>query len=103
MFAFLLLHFEQDELFTSERSERRGLPSDVFPSKGERDPISELDDFLTTTLARQVEAEEAIHNGDPTPRMQMWSTSDPVTLFGAGVPNKSGWDEVSRTFRWVAS
>jgi hypothetical protein len=48
--------------------------------------MSELDDFLTTTLARQVEAEEAIHNGDVTPRMQMWSTSDPVTLFGAWGP-----------------
>ena len=65
--------------------------------------MSELDDFLTTTLARQVEAEEAIHNGDVTPRMQMWSTSDPVTLFGAWGPCKSGWDEVSRIFNWVAS
>lgn len=45
--------------------------------------MRELDDFLATTLARQVEAEQAIHDGDPTPRMQMWSTADPVTLFGA--------------------
>jgi len=65
--------------------------------------MSELDDFLTKTLARQVEAEEALHNGDVTPRMAMWSTSDPVTLFGAFGPCNSGWDEVSRTFRWVAS
>ena len=65
--------------------------------------MSELDDFLTKTLPRQVEAEEALHHGDPTLRMEMWSTSDPVTLFGAGVLCKSGWDEVSRTFRWVAS
>jgi hypothetical protein len=42
--------------------------------------MSELDDFLTETLARQVEAEKALHNGDPTLRMQMWSTQDPVTL-----------------------
>lgn len=35
--------------------------------------------------------------------MAMWSTSDPVTLFGAWGPCNSGWDEVSRTFRWVAS
>ena len=65
--------------------------------------MSQLDEFLTTTLARQVEAEEAIHNGDPAPRMEMWSSSDPVTLFGAAGPSKSGWDEVSRIFRWVAS
>ncbi len=45
--------------------------------------MSELDDFLTETLARQIEAEEALHNGDVTPRMQMWSTQDPVTVFGA--------------------
>ena len=64
--------------------------------------MSELDDFLTTTLARQVEAEEALHNGDVTPLMQMWSTQDPLTLFGA-VKSGSGWDEVSQVFRWLAS
>ncbi len=64
---------------------------------------SEVDDFLDTTLPRQVEAEEALHRGDPTPRMAMWSHDDPVTLFGALGPCKSGWDEVSRIFRWVAS
>jgi hypothetical protein len=45
--------------------------------------MSELDDFLTKILARQIKAEEAIHNGDPAPRLEMWSTRDPVTLFGA--------------------
>src|SRR6266581_4794182 len=60
-------------------------------------------DFVATMIPRQVEAEEALHRGDPTPRMAMWSHEDPVTLFGALGPNKSGWDEVSRTFRWVAS
>jgi hypothetical protein len=45
--------------------------------------MSELDDFLSTTLPRQIKAETAIHNGDPEPRLQMWSTRDPVTLFGA--------------------
>ncbi len=33
----------------------------------------------------------------------MWWTQDPVTLFGAAVPLKRGWDEVSGTFRWLAS
>jgi hypothetical protein len=28
--------------------------------------VSELDDFLTLTLTRQVEAEQALINGDPT-------------------------------------
>ena len=29
--------------------------------------MSELDDFLTATLPRQIEAETAIHNGDVEP------------------------------------
>ncbi len=64
--------------------------------------MSDLDDFRTTTLARQVQAEEAPHNGDPEPRLAMWSTKDPVTGLGA-VQSASGWDEVSRLFRWLGS
>ena len=64
--------------------------------------MSELDDFLTTTIARLVEEEEALHNGDVQPRLAMWSTRNPVTVFGA-LKNASGWDEVSRDFRWIAS
>jgi hypothetical protein len=49
--------------------------------------MSDLDDVLATTLARQVEAEEALHNGDPGPRLAMWSTQDPVTVWGrCGAP-----------------
>jgi len=65
--------------------------------------MSELDDFLNPTLARQVEAEKAMHNGDARPRIDMWSTNDPVTLLGAWGPSNSGWDQVSQTFEWVAS
>jgi hypothetical protein len=44
--------------------------------------MSDLDDFLATTLARQVQAEQALLNGDPAPRLAMWSTHDPVTVLG---------------------
>jgi ketosteroid isomerase-like protein len=64
--------------------------------------MSELDDFLATTLPRQLEAERAIHNGDPEPRLAMWSTNDPVTVLGA-VQNATGWDEASKLFRWLAA
>jgi ketosteroid isomerase-like protein len=64
--------------------------------------MSELDDFLTTTITRLVEEEEALHNGDVQPRLAMWSTQEPVTVFGA-LKDARGWDEVSRDFRWVAS
>jgi ketosteroid isomerase-like protein len=65
--------------------------------------MSELDDFLNEFLPRQIAAEEAIHNGDVEPRMKLWSRNDPVTLLGAWGPNKSGWEDVSQTFEWVAS
>lgn len=45
--------------------------------------MSELEEFIATALARQIKAETAIHNGDPEQRLEMWSTRDPVTLFGA--------------------
>jgi hypothetical protein len=38
--------------------------------------MSELDDFLATTLARQVEAEEVLHNGDPD---RGWRCGQPRT------------------------
>jgi hypothetical protein len=48
--------------------------------------MSDPDDFLATTLARQVQT-EALHNGDPGPRLAMWSTRDPVTVWGrCGAP-----------------
>jgi ketosteroid isomerase-like protein len=65
--------------------------------------MSELDDFRSNFLPRQIAAEEAFHDGDVEPRMKLWSENDPVTLFGAWGPCDSGWDEVSERFRWVAS
>jgi ketosteroid isomerase-like protein len=64
--------------------------------------VNERDDFRRM-LARQAEAEEAIIYGDPELRMKLWSRRDPVSLLGAWGPNKTGWAELSRIFRWVAS
>ena len=60
--------------------------------------MSELDDFLTAMLDRQIAAETAIHNGEVEPRMALWSRSDPVTLLGAMGMSNVGWDTVSQTF-----
>ena len=68
-------------------------------TNGKGEAASEPDDFLATTIPRQIEAEEALHNGDVAPRMEMWSTQDPVTLFRGWGPCKSGWEDVSSTFR----
>jgi hypothetical protein len=62
--------------------------------------MSDLDDFLATTLARQIKAEEAIHNGDAEPRLAMWSRKDPVTVLGAS-RSATGWEQVSELFRWL--
>jgi ketosteroid isomerase-like protein len=64
--------------------------------------MSELDDFLTPTLTRQLEAEQALCSGDPGPRLAMWSTRDPVTVLGAE-KTVTGSEEVRQTFRWLAS
>lgn len=64
---------------------------------------TELDDFLSTVLPRQIEADKALHDGDPNPRMETWSTRDPVTVLGAIMPCVSGWDQVNRAFRWIAT
>jgi ketosteroid isomerase-like protein len=65
--------------------------------------MDEAEEFRNTFLARQTEAEEAFVRGDPRPRMELWSRRDPVTLFGAIGMTESGWDQLSRTFEWVAS
>jgi ketosteroid isomerase-like protein len=65
--------------------------------------MTELQEFLDNFVPRQEAADDALHNGDPEPRMQLWSHEDPVTVLGAFGVAASGWDEVSETFRWVAS
>jgi ketosteroid isomerase-like protein len=64
---------------------------------------TELDDFLADMLPRQLAAEHALCRGDAGPRDRTWSPHDPVTLFGAAVPVRQGWDDVSDTFRSVAA
>jgi len=65
--------------------------------------MGELEEFLATGLKQQIDADFAIHDGDPEPRMALWSHTDPVTVFGAAVPLVSGWPELEETFRWLAT
>jgi ketosteroid isomerase-like protein len=64
--------------------------------------LSDVDEFLAEMLPRQLTAEHALCRGDAEARSWTWSPHDPVTLFGAAVRLRSGWDEVSDTFRWLA-
>ena len=64
--------------------------------------MTDVGDFLAEIHPRLVAELQALHNGDPKPRLAMWSTKDPVTLFGAGMSG-SGWEQVSGIFRLIAS
>jgi ketosteroid isomerase-like protein len=65
--------------------------------------MSELDAFLATTLTRQVEADSALLNGDPTRRLALWSTGDGVTMFGPWGARNAGWEEVRDACRQIAA
>jgi ketosteroid isomerase-like protein len=64
--------------------------------------LTETDEFLAEVLPAQRAAEQAIHNGDPGPRMALWSHRDPVTVYGAKLTG-SGWTDLEPMFREVAS
>ncbi len=64
--------------------------------------MADVDEFLASVLPPLTAADTALHNGDPGPRIELWSRSDPVTLFGA-LQIKSGWAEIAPIFEWVAS
>lgn len=62
--------------------------------------MAQVDDFLAATMPRLTEAETALHNGNPGPRIAMWSRTEPLTLFGAAVSARS-WAEIGPTFEWL--
>ena len=45
--------------------------------------MSDRTDFLAWTQSRLRDAETALHNGDPGPRLAIWSTREPVSVLGA--------------------
>jgi ketosteroid isomerase-like protein len=65
--------------------------------------MSDRESFRTGISQQQHEAEAALVRGDVGPRLEMWSHQDPVSLFAAVGPSKSGWGELEPTFRSVAS
>lgn len=62
-----------------------------------------VENFEEQTLERQRLALDSMFEGDPEPYAGMWSRQDPVSLFGAWGTCKTGWSELSETFRWVGS
>ena len=64
--------------------------------------MTQTEEFLAATMPRLIEAETALHNGDPGPRIAMWSRIDPLTLFGAAASAR-GWAEIGPVFEWLGS
>jgi ketosteroid isomerase-like protein len=45
--------------------------------------VSDKDEFLAWTQSRLRDAETALHNGDAGPRLELWSSREPVSVLGA--------------------
>jgi ketosteroid isomerase-like protein len=45
--------------------------------------VSDTDEFMAWTQSRLRDAETALHNGDPGPRLALWSAHEPVSVLGA--------------------
>ena len=63
---------------------------------------TETETFLAEMIPAQSAAEAEIHNGNPLPRIALWSHRDPVSLFGANL-TADGWSRVEPSFHEVAS
>jgi ketosteroid isomerase-like protein len=59
--------------------------------------VTETEQFLATMSERITEAETALHQGDATLRLGMWSRTEPLTLFGAATSGV-GWAELEPIF-----
>jgi ketosteroid isomerase-like protein len=63
----------------------------------------QLQAFLDEWIPVQHQTGIDMHSGDTKSWIDAWSHREPVTIFGAGVRSRVGWEEVHRTITWVAS
>ena len=63
--------------------------------------VSDRDDFVAWTQGRLRAAETALHNGDPGPRLAIWSTREPVSVLGAW-RSSVGQEELGDLFHSLA-
>ena len=59
-------------------------------------------ELIEALVARMKAADDALHSGDAGPRKALWSTKEPVTVFGAAM-SATGPAQTQATFDWVAS
>jgi ketosteroid isomerase-like protein len=63
--------------------------------------VTDRDEFIAWTESRLRDAETALHNGDPGPRLMLWSTREPVSVMGAWLSG-TGQEDVRDLFRTLA-
>lgn len=61
----------------------------------------ETEVFLAEILPKQRDMTVALHKGDVTPRIALWSHANPVTLFGAHISG-ADWTDLEPKFRQEA-
>jgi len=65
--------------------------------------MSDRESFLAEISGLQHAAESAFSRGDPRQRLAFWSHREPVSVFAALGPSKSGWNELGPMFESVAT
>ena len=65
--------------------------------------MGDVEDFHRDFLPRFIDAQRAFHDGGPEPNNTLWSTTEPVSLFAARGLDAIGSEDVTKTFRFVAS
>ena len=63
----------------------------------------QLATFLDEWIPVQHKTGIDVHSGDTSSWIDTWSHHEPVTVFGAGIRVRAGWENVHRTITWVAS
>ena len=63
--------------------------------------MADREEFIAWTQTRLREAETALHNGDPEPRLALWSSREPVSVLGA-LRSATGQEDVRNLFRALA-
>jgi ketosteroid isomerase-like protein len=86
----------------SGTSWRRLLIEDVPGACQEHhEAMDERDGFLTWINTELYEAEFALHNGDSRPRLELWSSYEPISVLGAW-RSAHGQDQVTKLFTSLA-
>ena len=76
---------------------------DTLVARADSCAVADLEDFHRDFLPRFIDAQRRYHSGDAEPNNALWSTRDPVSLFAARGLGGVGTEDVTKTFRLVAS